>query len=82
MDHDLFFVDAAPRARRLRRAAAVVLRAAGMALDRLARHLVRGKAHRVAAGPRFEFHAEAGAPEGALYVDGQLVGRLDGVTRL
>jgi len=32
--------------------------------------------------PRFEFHAEAGAPEGALYVDGQLVGRLPGVRRL
>jgi hypothetical protein len=29
-----------------------------------------------------EFHAEAGAPEGALYVDGELVGRLPGVTRL
>jgi hypothetical protein len=32
--------------------------------------------------PRVEFHAEAGAPEGALYVDGQLIGRLHGVTRL
>ncbi|HEU4460946.1 MAG TPA: hypothetical protein VFR90_17630 [Methylibium sp.] len=29
-----------------------------------------------------EFHAEAGAPEGALYVGGQLVGRLPGVKRL
>lgn len=29
-----------------------------------------------------EFYAEAGAPEGALYIDGQLVGRLPGVTRL
>lgn len=29
-----------------------------------------------------EFHAEAGAPEGALYVDGRLVGHLIGVTRL
>ena len=29
-----------------------------------------------------EFHAEAGAPEGALYVDGELVARLPGVTRL
>lgn len=28
------------------------------------------------------FHAEAGAPEGALYVDGQRVGVLPGVTRL
>ena len=32
--------------------------------------------------PRFEFHAEAGAPEGALYVDGRLVGWLSGVSRL
>lgn len=29
-----------------------------------------------------EFHAEAGAPEGALYLDGELVGYLPGVTRL
>ena len=29
-----------------------------------------------------EFYAEAGAPEGALYVDGQLTARLDGVRRL
>ena len=29
-----------------------------------------------------EFHADAGAPEGALYVNGQLVGRLLGVNRL
>ena len=27
--------------------------------------------------PRIEFHAEAGAPEGALYVDGEYIGRLD-----
>lgn len=35
-----------------------------------------------AALPRLEFHAEACAVEGALYVDGQFVGRLEGVTRL
>lgn len=29
-----------------------------------------------------EFHAEAGAPEGALFVDGQRIGTLSGVTRL
>jgi hypothetical protein len=29
-----------------------------------------------------EFYAEAGAPEGALYADGQLVAQLDGVQRL
>jgi len=32
--------------------------------------------------PVLEFYAEAGAPEGALYVDGQLVGYLPGVGRL
>ena len=32
--------------------------------------------------PMIEFHAEAGAPEGALYVNGRLVGTLPGVTRL
>ena len=29
-----------------------------------------------------EFHAEAGAPEGALYIDGRLVGWIEGVRRL
>ena len=32
--------------------------------------------------PRLEFHADAGAPEGALYVDGVLFGHLPGVQRL
>ena len=32
--------------------------------------------------PQLEFYAEAGAPEGALYADGVLVGRVDGVRRL
>jgi len=32
--------------------------------------------------PRLEFHADAGAPEGALYVDGVLFGHLQGVHRL
>ena len=31
---------------------------------------------------QLEFYAEAGAPEGALYADGQLVAQLDGVRRL
>ena len=29
-----------------------------------------------------EYHAEAGAPEGALYIDGRLVGWIAGVRRL
>jgi len=36
---------------------------------------------RSAIAPVVEFHAEAGAPEGALYVDGELIGHLD-VSRL
>ncbi|MGC4078493.1 MAG: hypothetical protein QM702_15930 [Rubrivivax sp.] len=32
--------------------------------------------------PVLEFYAEAGAPEGALYIDGQLVGHIAGVKRL
>jgi hypothetical protein len=31
---------------------------------------------------QLEFYAEAGAPEGALYVDGQLVAQRDGIRRL
>jgi hypothetical protein len=54
-------------------------------LDRLARRLAAVPHRRIATLatlPSVEFHAEAGAPEGALYVDGELVGRLPGVTRL
>ena len=63
------------------------LRAAGAALDRLAARLAahEGALQAKHAGPLgsvYEFHAEAGAPEGALYVDGLLVGRLEGVLRL
>ena len=32
--------------------------------------------------PMLEFHGEAGAPEGALFVDGVLIGTLVGVKRL
>ncbi|MCW7539716.1 hypothetical protein OOT46_17905 [Aquabacterium sp. A7-Y] len=32
--------------------------------------------------PRVEFHAEPGACDGALYVDGEYIGRLPGVRRL
>ena len=69
----------APLARRL---AAALLRQASAALARLARRLSAPSP--VAGHPiaRLEFYAEAGAPEGALYADGVLVGRLDGVRRL
>ena len=64
--------------------AARALGAASMLLGRLAAELS------AAAAPRFrhplppvlEFYADAGAPEGALYLNGELVGYLSGVTRL
>jgi hypothetical protein len=67
----------------LRLAAAAVLYGASVGLERIARQLVPVAAPRAdAALPLVEFHAEAGALEGALYVDGQLVGLLPGVSRL
>ena len=66
----------------LRRLAALVLRSASIALGQLARQLGRPLRRAPALPPVLEFYAEAGAPEGALYVDGQLVGHLPGVTRL
>lgn len=32
--------------------------------------------------PEVEFYAEAGAPEGALYISGEYVGNVSGITRL
>jgi hypothetical protein len=60
---------------------AMLLHGAGDLLSRLAAALT-SQAPAARSDPRFEFHAEAGAPEGALYVDGKLVGWLHGVRRL
>ena len=57
------------------------LRAASRALARLADQLAQVR-RRTRSRPELEFYAEAGAPEGALYVDGRLAGTLPGVTRL
>lgn len=65
----------------LRRQLARALRATGRALVGSAHRLVRA-APVPAHEPVLEFYAEAGAPEGALYVDGRRVGVLPGVTRL
>lgn len=63
--------------------AAAVLRLASHALDRLAQRLAAPPAApKVLRPTTLEFHAEAGAPEGALYADGVLVAILPGVTRL
>ncbi len=75
----------------VRQALAQVLSAASEALARLACQLsaveVRSENSAATAGnvyacPQLEFYAEAGAAEGALFVDGQLVGYVPGVRRL
>jgi len=67
-----------------RRLAAAMLRAASAALARLALHVGAVPAARPVPrrDPQLEFYAEAGAPEGALYLDGELVGWVAGVRRL
>ena len=64
------------------RLAALGLRSAGAALARLSRRLARPVSHAGQPVPQLEFYAEAGAPEGALYLDGKLVGWVSGVQRL
>ena len=74
---------AAPSGSTWRPLAAALLRQASRLLARLARKLaVAQAAPQSQAEPRFEFYAEAGAPEGALYLDGELIGYLPGITRL
>lgn len=65
-----------------RRLATASLRTASRVLGKLARQLGQGGRRGPVRAPVLEFYAEAGAPEGALYVDGRLVGHLPGVTRL
>jgi len=67
----------------LRRVLAAGLRCTGSALSRMAQHLAVPVVPAVRRAPEvLEFYAEAGAPEGALYLDGKLVGYLPGVRRL
>lgn len=63
---------------------ATALRAASVRLARLSRQLdaVERRHQGVPAPGVVEFYVEAGAAEGALYVNGQLVGYLPGVNRL
>jgi hypothetical protein len=79
---DLPWSDAPPEDRPVREVVAALLRALGAALDSLAVRLMHVQTPAPAAEPVLEFYAEAGAPEGALYVNGKLVARLPGVTRL
>jgi len=70
-----------PRASDLwRHLVAHLLRSASAALARRARDVARplhARQRRLAPDASLEFHADAGAPEGALFVDGELVGYLD-----
>ena len=68
-------------ARGMRRHLARGLRLAAHALARWGRQMAADEP-RPTGDPVLEFYAEAGAPEGALYVDGQRVAILPGVTRL
>ena len=65
-----------------RHAAAGLLATASTALARLAAALDPIEPAAAVRAPCVEYHADAGAPEGALYVDGKLVGWLRGVRRL
>lgn len=87
LEKDLPWTPAAPvhpLSEAARGLAAGLLLVASAALARRAAALVRraSDAPQLPCDARVEFHAEANAPEGALYVDGRLVGRLPGVTRL
>jgi hypothetical protein len=64
------------------RMAAVGLRSASALLARWSRRLAQPAPRVRSAVPQLEFYAEAGAPEGALYFDGKLVGWIRGVQRL
>ena len=79
--HDLPVAVPAAEERGLRGFVAELLRAASRMLDTLAERLALVEAP-AATEHVLEYHADAGAPEGALYVNGQLVGRLLGVNRL
>ena len=71
-----------PLADAVRRLAAAGLRSVSAMLARLSRRLARPGGHIRHVGAHLEFYAEAGAPEGALYLEGKLVGWVPGVRRL
>lgn len=73
---------AAPRGHPLRPATAAALRQVSRLLARLARRLESVQAARSRRPPELEFYADACAPEGALFADGEFVGYLPGVRRL
>lgn len=74
----------ATRGPSVRRLLAAILRAASHRLAQLSRAVsaTERARERTQGESVYEFYAEAGAPEGALYLNGQLVGYVPGVTRL
>ena len=77
-----FPYDAAPTGEsRARDFLAAALRLVSRALDAMAHRMDPPGKPRLA-DPVLEFYGDASAPEGALYVDGQLVGHVLGVNRL
>jgi hypothetical protein len=72
------------RALRARRALAATLQRAAAGLAAAAHRLAAERAPPAPSevAPWLEFHADAGAPEGALYVNGVRVGTLPGIGRL
>jgi len=72
-----------PAHRPVRQFVARLLRRSSRWLARLSRQVALRKGQApTRRAPDLEFYAEAGAPEGALYLDGELVGHLHGITRL
>ena len=67
---------------RLRHTVAAVLRGASLMLSRLARRVAASKKVNPPGISHLEFYAEAGAPEGAIFADGLLVGYVTGLKRL
>lgn len=74
----------APRGPSVRRILAGIFRAASRRLAQLSRSLsaTERARNRTQVEAVYEFYAEAGAPEGAFYIDGKLVCYVQGVTRL
>lgn len=79
--HELPLDAATPGERRIRDLIAVLLRLASRAFGLLAERVALREPVPLV-DPVIEFHGEAGAPEGALYVNGRLVGQVLGVNRL
>lgn len=79
---DLLPYDAvSPGEARLRDLTAAALRLTSRVLDAMAHRMAPARKP-PALDPVLEFYGDASAPEGALYVDGQLVGLVLGANRL